>query len=87
VAWHIGTLADVKWQRRYTTPGCQTLRVLLSTDGGATYPVTLAPGVPNGASPSWSVIVPALPTNQARIRLESEQRRFSAESDVFHIKP
>ncbi len=87
VTWHIGTLVDVTWQELYVTPGCQTVRILLSTDGGATYPVTLASAVPNDPSPSWSVVVPNIATSQARLKLESEQRRFSAESSVFDIKP
>ena len=87
LAWQIGTLVDVKWQRRYATPGCQTLRIRLSTDGGTTYPITLATGVPNDPNPVWSVLVPNLSTTQARLKLESEQRRFSAESEIFGIKP
>ena len=51
-----------------------TVRILLSTDGGLTYPTTLATGVPNNGSAP--VICPNTPTTTARIRVQAENNIY-----------
>ena len=53
---------------------CPTVKIFLSTDGGLTYPTTLASGVPNIGT--YSVVCPNTPTNTARIRVQAENNIF-----------
>ena len=53
---------------------CPTVRILLSTDGGLTYPTTLASGIPNIGT--YSVVCPNTPTTTARIRVQAENNIF-----------
>jgi subtilisin-like proprotein convertase family protein len=51
-----------------------TVKILLSTDGGFTYPTTLATGIPNTGTAS--VVCPNTPTTTARIRVQAENNIF-----------
>lgn len=67
----IGSQATVTW----TNNGGFTRDVIieLSTDGGATYPTVLGSGVTyNPSSPSFTFIVPNMPTTQGRIRVRED---------------
>ena len=70
VTWFVGGSETVSWNVAGTdlSPiSCSAVDVELSTDGGNTYSVALATGVPN--SGSRSVTVPAAPTTTARVRV------------------
>lgn len=54
----------------------QTVDILLSTDGGLTFPVALAEGVANDGT--HGIIVPGLPTSQARIMVKATDNVFLA---------
>ena len=56
------------------------VRILLSTDGGATFPTVLAASVPNNGSAS--IVSPAINTLTARIRIEPIGNIFFDVSDV-----
>ncbi|MEL6672476.1 MAG: reprolysin-like metallopeptidase [Bacteroidota bacterium] len=63
-----------------------TVDILLSTDGGFTYPVTVASGVPNTGS--FSAIIPNNPTTTARIMVVgSNNVFFDISNNDFEIIP
>ena len=68
VNWAALSQQTVAWDVANTTNSpvnCSTVDIYLSTDGGFTYPITLASGVPNDGS--QNVTIPNNPTSQARI--------------------
>ncbi|MEE8523042.1 MAG: choice-of-anchor Q domain-containing protein, partial [Thermoanaerobaculia bacterium] len=70
IVWQPGTTQTVTWDvaNSHRPPiGCGTVDIHLSTDGGSTYPLPLATGVPNGGS--RNVSVPAVATSKARVRV------------------
>jgi len=86
VTWAANTTQTVTWDgagTKTSAVNCQTVNVRLSTDGGATYPVMLAAGVPNvdGAG-SVSVTTPTFATTTARVMLEAADNYFFDISDV-----
>ena len=71
VTWNVGTSQTVTWNVAGTdlSPiSCSSVDISLSTDGGSTYPITLASGVVN--SGSRSITVPAAATTSARVRVQ-----------------
>ncbi|MEE8522829.1 MAG: zinc-dependent metalloprotease family protein, partial [Thermoanaerobaculia bacterium] len=71
LTWSVGTSQSVTWNVAGTdlSPiSCSAVDILLSTDGGTTYSVTLASGVPN--SGSRSITVPAAATTSARVKVQ-----------------
>jgi hypothetical protein len=60
-----GSNAVINWTN--TSGFTQNVTIELSTDGGATYPVTIATNIANTGSHTFTV--PNLPTSQARIRV------------------
>lgn len=69
-SWSYGTMAAVNWNVANTTVApvsCANVDILLSTDGGQTFPTTLASSVPNNGSASVSV--PNSPTTTARVEV------------------
>jgi hypothetical protein len=61
----VGSNAAVNWTN--TSGFTRNVTIELSTDGGTTYPVTIASNIVNTGSHSF--VVPNLPTSQARIRV------------------
>ena len=83
--WTMGATQAVTWTTSYTTPGCTTVSVLFSSDGGATYPRVLQTLVSVG-SLMCPVTVPNLATLTARIKLVSEQGQgLFDESGIFTV--
>jgi len=77
VTWTAGTQETVTWDVANTTASpvnCQTVNILLSTDGGYTYPVTVASGLPNTGSAI--VMVPNVDGNMMRIKVEAADNIF-----------
>lgn len=75
--WHIGEFANVSWDVAKTDlapVSCKYVNIRLSTDGGLTYPVTLASHVGNDGS--HYVKVPDIPTANARVRIDGEDNVF-----------
>ncbi|NJL75810.1 MAG: hypothetical protein HC892_13090 [Saprospiraceae bacterium] len=70
VAWATGSNQTISWSVASTNSFCANVNILLSTDGGFTYPFVLASNTPNDGS--QSIVVPAGATNtsQARVRVE-----------------
>jgi len=70
VTWTTGADVSVAWNVANTSSApvnCNAVNVALSTDGGYTYPITLATGVPNNGS--TTVVAPNNPTTTARVRV------------------
>ncbi len=72
VTWNSGAAQTVTWNVANTTASpvsCSLVNILLSTDGGNTFPTTLLAGTPNDGS--QSVTLPNVNTTTARIKVES----------------
>jgi hypothetical protein len=71
-SWLINSTDTVKWSVANTNIppiNCVTVNILLSTDGGQSFPMTLASNTPNdGAEP---VTVPNIHTLSARVKVEA----------------
>ena len=75
VIWNVGTTTNA-------TINCQTVTIKLSTDGGLTFPTTLAANTPNDGSET--VTVPSVAdTDNARLLVEATDNIFYALSDNF----
>ncbi len=75
--WNVGEYQTVTWDvanTNNTLVNCQKVNVLLSTDGGLTYPVTLAQDVPNIGKAC--VQVPNNVGTTIRIRVEAADNVF-----------
>ena len=83
VSWAQGSSQTITWVVGQTTNGtinCQNVNILLSTDGGATFPTTIASNTPNDGT--FDYIVPTITdTNQARILIEAADNIFYDVSD------
>ncbi|WP_111683126.1 immunoglobulin-like domain-containing protein [Winogradskyella tangerina] len=77
VTWNAGTAQNVSWDVAGTTGNginAATVDILLSTDGGDTYPITIASGVTNDGS--HDIIVPNNQGNQNRIMVRGSNHIF-----------
>jgi Metallo-peptidase family M12B Reprolysin-like/Cadherin domain/IPT/TIG domain len=77
VSWTGGSTQSVTWNVAGTTANginSATVNIRLSTDGGLTYPTTLATGVAN--SGTASVTIPNIATTTARVMVESADNYF-----------
>jgi len=81
--WKAGEQLTVSWDRLYETPGCRTVSLLLSEDGGRRFGVILAEDRPNTGT--CLVQLPARSIPQARLRLTSDQSQFSTDSEIFAV--
>ena len=81
-SWPAGSTQTVSWNVANTSSApinCAEVRVLLSIDGGGSFPFTLASGIPNSGAASISV--PNMPTSSARIKVEAAGNIF------FNVSP
>ncbi len=79
--WEVGDINTVTWDVANTNQApinATTVAISLSIDGGYTYPVTLATGVPNTGR--YDVVVPQIsePTQTARLMIRAENNIFYA---------
>lgn len=77
ITWGIDTMQTVTWDVANTNVApvnCTDVNILLSTDGGYTYPITLASSVPNTGS--YPVVVPNNPTTTARVQVRCANNIF-----------
>ncbi len=88
IIWLVGDTKTVTWNVNNTNAApvnCANVRLLLSTDGGFTYPVVLAASVPNNGTADVSV--PNNPSNTCRVKVESIGNVFYDISNVnFRIQ-
>jgi len=72
ITWAAGGTATVNWNVNGTNAGsvnCASVRILLSTDGGQTFPVVLSNSTANDGAET--VVVPNTPGTTNRIKVES----------------
>ncbi len=84
--WMPGSTQTITWDVAGTTAApvsCANVDILLSTDGGATFPTTLATATPNDGS--YTITVPSSLTNQAVILIECSNNIFFDASGTFSI--
>lgn len=82
VSWQVGSAQTITWNVANTDLDpikCAKVDVLLSLDGGKTYPHIIATGIPNNGS--TSIITPNFPTTTARIMVKSANNIFYDVSD------
>jgi hypothetical protein len=83
VVWPIGSEQTVAWNVAFTNQSptnVSELNVLLSTDGGSTFPTTLADNVPNIGF--YTLTVPNLPTETARVKIVDATNTVEDVNDV-----
>ena len=89
VTWTPGTQETITWDVAGTDVApvsAAAVNILLSTDGGFTYPHTLATGTPNDGSET--VTVPVTPTATARVKVEAATNIFFDISNTdFTVDP
>jgi hypothetical protein len=89
VSWAGGSSQTVTWNVANTSAApvsAANVRILLSTDGGQTFPSVLAASTPNDGS--QAITVPSTPTSQARVKVEAVGNVFFDISNVnFTITP
>jgi hypothetical protein len=81
--WQAGTMETVTWNVANTTAApvsAANVMILLSTDGGQTFPTTLAANAPNNGTAQ--ITVPSLPTTMARIKVQPVNNIFFDISNV-----
>lgn len=85
-----GDYVEITWDVANTdqTPvNCEAVNILLSTDGGQTYPITLADNAANTGS-AFVTVPPELATNTARVRVEAANNIFfDLSNSNFSITP
>jgi hypothetical protein len=84
--WPTGSVQNVLWNVANTNNApvsCANVRITLSTDGGATFPIILADNTPNDGSEA--VTIPGTPTGIARIKVEAVGNIFFNISRGFTI--
>src|SRR6187551_3182048 len=72
VTWNAGSNATVTWNVNGTNAGsvnCATVNILLSTDGGQTFPTVLAAATANDGS--QVITVPASASSNCRVKVEA----------------
>jgi subtilisin-like proprotein convertase family protein len=89
LTWTGGDYREVNWDVANTTNlrvNCQYVDILLSVDGGFTYPYTLLEATPNDGTAF--VDVPDISTDDARIRVQASDNIFFDMNDFdFVIEP
>jgi hypothetical protein len=83
--WYAGATETITWDVNSTNALSANVNILLSTDGGYTYPVTLASGVTNNGS--QNITVPNNVGTNNRIKIEAATNIFFDLSNAdFEIK-
>ncbi|MBG7631254.1 MAG: proprotein convertase P-domain-containing protein, partial [Bacteroidetes bacterium] len=82
--WNSGENKTITWDVANTNDvpvNCTNVNILLSIDGGFTFPITLMSNIPNNGSAS--IVVPNVTTTQAKVKVESVGNIFYALNDGY----
>jgi hypothetical protein len=89
VSWPVGSTQTVTWDVANTAAapvGAANVRILLSTNGGTSFPTVLVASTPNDGS--QAVVIPAGTTTTARIKVEAVGNIFFDVSNAnFQVTP
>jgi Metallo-peptidase family M12B Reprolysin-like/PKD-like domain len=89
ISWQAASTQTVTWDVANTSASpvsCANVDILLSTDGGLTYPTTLASNIPNNGSAS--ITLPNVTSTTARIMVRGSGRAFfDISNNNFTITP
>ncbi len=77
--WPVDSFFDITWTATDNT-GVTSIDILLSSDGGATYPHAIATGETNDGSYSW--LVDVAPTTQARVKVIAYDAAANSGEDI-----
>ncbi len=84
-----GSVQTISWDVANTDKSpvnAQTVDILMSTDGGVTFPVSLASDVPNTGT--YQMVVPGTATNKGRLMVKAHNNIFFAvNSNNFTVTP
>ena len=76
--WKAGSAHAISWTAT-DAGGVTSVDLACSTDGGATYPITIAAGIANSGSYAWTV--PSSATSGARVRVTARDAAGNAGTD------
>ncbi len=82
ISWTVGSYQEINWDVANTDNdrvNCQKVNILLSTNGGNSFPITLLEGTDNDGTAF--ITVPDAVSSQARIRIEAADNIFFDLSD------
>lgn len=88
VTWTVFSTQNITWNRASThiAPiGCDTVRILMSLNGGLSWPIVLSDGTPNDGS--HTVTIPNNPSNTCRIMVMGKGNIFFDVSNVDFTIP
>ena len=85
VTWNAGSNYTVSWNHGGSNSYCGTVNILLSVDGGYSYPYELASGVSNNGSRTINLPSSVSDTDQARIRVECAAYDKATFFDVSNV--
>lgn len=80
----VGARTDITWRNEYANPRFRKVRIELSLDDGATWPVTLVVSTDNNGQYAWTPLANQV-TASARIRITPTAGNFPAQSDAFRV--
>jgi hypothetical protein len=80
--WGVATQQKIAWTATASCTGPVTIAILLSTDGGGSYPITIATGQANDGTYTWDIPKDAPITSQARIKIVATDAQSNVMSDA-----
>ena len=85
-AWPLGSTRTITWAASDVS-GVDSVKILLSTDSGVSYPTVIASGLPNSGSYAWSVLGPLVSTCRVEVIAQdhASNTAFDASNADFTI--
>ncbi|MDI6808721.1 MAG: T9SS type A sorting domain-containing protein [Candidatus Eisenbacteria bacterium] len=77
--WEIGTTQEIRWEASDSS-GIDSVAILYSLDGGASYPDTITASTPNDSSFVW--LIPDTVSENARVKVVACDKWLNSSADV-----